>query len=280
MKYLGSVAILVSASVCLCTAQTPATTAPQPNLVAHSSADPAPVLTRRSADAAKPAAPPIVVPADTKISLVLNHGLSGKTAHQGETVYFSTAAPVTVNNRIVVPVGSYVQGIVDSTRRPGMLKGKGEILLHFTQLIFPSGYTVKLTGDVNDAPDLTNAHTIGSEGAIQHDSEKGRRAASSVQSGGEGALIGAIAAGGKGALIGGGAGALLGVLMTRGHDLYLPRGTSIEMVLNRPLTLDSGELGFAGYTPPPPPGFTGPAGNPPNQTGDGRSPLPLPFPCC
>ena len=54
----------------------------------------------------------------------------------------------------------------------------------------------------------------------------------------QGALIGVIADRGKGAAIGGGIGGAAGaaaVLLSRGKDVVLEPGTTIEIVLDRPL---------------------------------------------
>jgi type IV secretion system protein VirB10 len=53
--------------------------------------------------------------------------------------------------------------------------------------------------------------------------------------------------------IGAGAGAaagLVGVLATRGPDTILARGSTLEMVLDRPLVFQTGELDFGNYQPP------------------------------
>jgi type IV secretion system protein VirB10 len=51
----------------------------------------------------------------------------------------------------------------------------------------------------------------------------------------------------KGAGIGGGAGALAGlaiVLLSRGPDAVLPKGTSVEVVLDRPIEFSEADLKF------------------------------------
>jgi len=63
-----------------------------------------------------------------------------------------------------------------------------------------------------------------------------------------GAGIGAIAGEGKGAGIGAGVGALVGlgaVLLTRGPDAQLPRGTTLDIVLERELSLDASYVQFS-----------------------------------
>ena len=60
----------------------------------------------------------------------------------GDPVYLQTTFPVAENNRILIPAGTYVQGVVDNVKRPGRVSGRAELLMHFTTLIFPNGYTV------------------------------------------------------------------------------------------------------------------------------------------
>lgn len=188
----------------------------------------------------------IVVPSGTKIPLTLKQGISTKTARQGDPVYCETIFPYTVDNRIVIPAGTYVQGEISEVKRPGRVKGRAELLLHFTTMIFPNGYTVSMPGSVENVPGAENSRTKGDEGTIQAEGTKGRDAGTVAKTAGAGAGVGAIAAGGSGAgwgaLAGGGAG-LAAVLFTRGEDVRLGPGTGVEMVLQRPLTLDERRLG-------------------------------------
>ena len=60
-----------------------------------------------------------------------------------------------------------------------------------------------------------------------------------------GAVLGSFSSLGKGTFTGAGAGALFGlakVLTTRGDEIRLDQGTTIEMVLQRPVTLDQNRL--------------------------------------
>ena len=72
------------------------------------------------------------------------------------------------------------------------------------------------------------------EGTIQGESTKGRDAARIAEAAGTGGLIGAAADGGKGAAVGGAGGGLIGlaaVLFSRGPDLRLEAGSTMETVL-------------------------------------------------
>src|SRR5271165_490611 len=52
----------------------------------------------------------ITLPAGTRIGATLENGISTGTAKPGDSVYFRTSFPVTANNKVVMPVGSYLRG--------------------------------------------------------------------------------------------------------------------------------------------------------------------------
>jgi len=185
------------------------------------------------------------VPSGTKIPLTLMQGITSKTAKEGDPVYAQTSFPVTQNNRIVIPAGTYVQGVVHRVVRPGRVKGRAELQMSFTSMIFPNGYTVLLPGALEGVPGSQTMNTKGSEGTIQGDSSKGKDAATIAKTTAAGAGVGAIAGSGKGAGIGAASGGALGlatVLLTRGPEIQLDPGASVEMVLERELNLEGAKL--------------------------------------
>ena len=187
----------------------------------------------------------VTVPAGTKIPLVLKHAISTKSVRPGDPVYLETTFPVAQNNRMLIPAGTYVQGVVDSVKRAGRVSGRAELLMHFTTLIFPNGYTVMFPGAVEGVPGGDNSKVKDKEGAIQADSQKGKDAITIAQTTGTGAAVGGLAAGGKGAGIGAGAGGAVGlatILLSRGQDVRMEAGTTVEMELQRPLTLEEARL--------------------------------------
>jgi hypothetical protein len=184
-------------------------------------------------DAAK-IQPPVVVPAGTIIPITLTSTVSTKNSHDGDGIYGKTSFPVTVNNKVVIPEGSYVRGRISEVRRPGKVKGKGELTLNFQTLVLPSGVTVPIYTSLRGAG---GAGERKGEATVQGDSSKGDDAGTVERTSVEGAGIGAIAGRSiKGAGIGGAAGAAAGtamVLLTRGKDLVLGPGTTLEIVLDR-----------------------------------------------
>lgn len=180
----------------------------------------------------------IVVPADTTIPLELKNALSSRTAYVGQAVYCETTYPVTVGNRIVIPVGSYVKGAITQVVRPGRVKGKAQLGLRFDSLTLPDGTTRSLRATLSGYAGNGKQGFSRDEGKIQGESSKGQDVGTVAQTAGEGAIIGAIAGRSvKGAGIGGGAGSLGGliwVLATRGKEIVIPERTSLELQGRRP----------------------------------------------
>ena len=192
-----------------------------------------------------PAPELVTVPAGTKIPLTLKQGITTKNAQVGDPVYAQTSFPIVQNDQIVIPAGTFVQGTIRRVQRPGHVKGRAELLMSFNSLIYPNGYTVILPGAVHGTPGSQENDVKGTEGTIQGGSNKGKDVARIAETTIPGAGIGAIAGGGKGAGIGAATGGAIGlatVLFTRGPEIQLSVGDSIEMVLERNLTLTEEKL--------------------------------------
>jgi hypothetical protein len=188
----------------------------------------------------------VTIPAGTKIPLSLAQAISTKNAREGDAVYATTAFPFVVDNRVIVPAGSYVQGKIVHVERAGHGRGRAEILLHFTSIVYPSGYTVMLPGSVENTPGADDKGVKDQEGTIQQDSDTGKKVEDAAKGGVYGTMGGATAgglAGGlNGARIGAGAGAATAIawtLLKRGNDVKLEVGTSIEMEIQRAITVDA-----------------------------------------
>src|SRR5260370_40991085 len=84
----------------------------------------------------------IIVPTGTRLPLLLRNGVNTRTAKPGDSVYFETAYPIAQNNRIVIPMGSFVRGTILESKRPGLIKGRGPFLIALEQMTYPNGYVV------------------------------------------------------------------------------------------------------------------------------------------
>jgi hypothetical protein len=188
----------------------------------------------------------ITVPAGTRVAVVLENGISTRGAKPGDSVYFHTNFPITQSNRIIIPVGSYLRGELTESKRPGRVKGRGEFRMRLNTLIFPNGYTVDLKAAPRSA-DSGGKETMDSEGKVTGPGGKGKDVGTVAETTVTGAGIGAIAAGAKGAGIGAGIGGLAGlaaVLLTRGPEAELPRGSTLDIVLEREIILDGNQIQF------------------------------------
>jgi hypothetical protein len=99
--------------------------------------------------------PPNVIPKGTVFLIQLTAKLSTKTLKEGDGVYGITAHPITVNNEIVVPVGSWVSGKITQVQRPGKVKGKAGLALSFQTLILTSGSTIPLYASLKGSSEAT-----------------------------------------------------------------------------------------------------------------------------
>lgn len=198
---------------------------------------------------------PLTIPSGTRVPIVLKHAISTKGTHEGDAVYAETTFPVVQDGRVLVPAGTYVQGRISHIQRAGHLKGRAEVLMHFTTLIYPSGYTVMLPGAVENAPGVDKSSVKDHEGTITQDSQAGQEVGTIASSAGTGALIGGLTNGAKGGLIGAGVGGAVGTaiaLLNRNNDVKLDIGTSIEMVIQREVPLDASRVPNVTSTATPP----------------------------
>lgn len=195
----------------------------------------------------------LTIPAGTRIPLSLKQAISTKNAREGDSVYAETVFPFVVDSRVIVPAGSYVQGKISRVERAGHGHGRSEILMHFTSIIYPSGYTVMLGGTVENTPGADNKGVKDSEGTIQQDKDTGKKVEEAAKNGVYGtiggATAGSLATGGlNGARVGAGIGAAAGIawaLLKRGADVKLDVGTSIEMEVQRAITVDGTRITLA-----------------------------------
>jgi hypothetical protein len=203
-------------------------------------------------DAPKPI--DFVVPTGTKVPLSMINSISTKTASEGERIYLETVFPILANGRIVIPPGSYVAGTVTSVKRPGRVHGRGELYIRFDSLTLPNGVTRDFRARMGSL-DGTAPETLDKEeGKIKSEGNKGGDLKTVGEAAGAGATIGGLAGAasghaGMGAGIGAAAGAtagLIGVLVSRGPEAILAKGTTMEMVLDRPLQFNNTDIEFGG----------------------------------
>ncbi len=189
--------------------------------------------------------PTITVPAGTKILVMLKSPLHTTSANSGAGIYSETASVVVQDGRVVVPLKAQVQGTVESSKRPGRVKGKAQFLLRFTSLTFPNNYTVPIDGALESVPGSPKLRAKGEERRIEPVDQIDRDIGTIFKPSLIGAVLGSFSSLGKGTFTGAGAGALFGlgkVLITRGDEIQLDQGAKIEIILQRPVTLEQSRL--------------------------------------
>src|ERR1017187_854392 len=100
---------------------------------APASTEPAPAPSVEPADTSQGPSPveavprkAYTVPAGTKVLLQLRSGINTRSAKPGDGVYLASTFPVVVGNRVMIPSGVYVQGVVDRVARAGRVKGRSQ----------------------------------------------------------------------------------------------------------------------------------------------------------
>jgi len=172
-----------------------------------------------------PGETPLVRPADvniaagTNLTIRINQHISVKTSRAGDRFDGEVVDPVVGDNdRVVIPRGSPVTGVVVASHRRGHFKGSSILELRLTYL------TLNGTRYALDTKDVT-----------QTKKGKGKRSAAFIGGGtGLGMLVGGVASGGVGLLVGGlvgaGGGTALGGL-TGNKDIEIPAESIVRFKL-------------------------------------------------
>jgi hypothetical protein len=218
----------------------------QAALVQDTSPDQPQLLQTMAPEVATTTAPSTVtIPAGTRVLMVLKSPLHTTSGTAGSGLYLETLYPVVQGNGVVIPAHSLVQGIVESNERPGHLKRTSEFRFHFTTLIFPNNLVVPINGVLQSIPGARNIRTRGNDKTLEPVDQTEKVITPTAASAVGGAIIGAHRGFGIGLFPGAGLGAALGlgsVLLKRGDEINLPQGTSVEMVLAAPFSLEQSQM--------------------------------------
>jgi hypothetical protein len=183
------------------------------------------------------------IPQGSHALLRLVNSISTRTAREGDFVYMRTASPIAANGEIVVPEGSYVQGVVTRSLRSGRVKGKAELAIRIETLTLASGKVIKLTPHLSSVDsEGTEQKVDPNENDIKQGASHGADAVRVAELSGAGAAIGGMATRTwTGAGIGAGAGAGVGlatVLLTRGKEVDLHQGSTIDVIFDRAVPVE------------------------------------------
>ena len=206
----------------------------------------------------------VTIPAGTRVLMVLKSPLHTTSGTAGSGLYLETLYPVIEGNRVVIPAHTQVQGVVEADKRPGHVNRVSEFRFRFTTLIFPNNYVAPIQGALRSIPGARNIRTRDKDGTLKPVDQTEKVVIPAAAGAVGGAIIGANRGFGIGMLPGAGLGAALGlgaVLLKRGDEISLARGTSVEMILQAPLSLEQAQVEEnARYQPPPQPFVEPPQG--------------------
>ena len=183
------------------------------------------------------------IPHGTHVLLRMLNSISTRTASEGNQVYLQTVTPVAVNSAIVIPPGTYVQGSVSHAKRSGRVKGRAELGIRLETMTFAGGKMLKIAPRLSTVDsDTTGQKVDNTENQIKQAPTRGKDAGQVAILAGTGAAIGGLADRSfKGAGIGAGVGSAVGlatVLLTRGNEVDLRQGTTLDVVFDRDVVIE------------------------------------------
>src|SRR6185437_5451837 len=129
----------------------------------------------------------------THIPLGLINSVSTKHSVAGDRIYLETVFPIVIDSHIVIPPGSYVTGTVTEVKRPGRVKGRGELYVRFDSITLPNGITRDFRSRLGSVDARSGEKLDPKEGQVVADSNKGGDVRTAATTGVTGASIGAIA---------------------------------------------------------------------------------------
>jgi hypothetical protein len=217
MRRIGLLLVLLTAISCASSAQSSPNTTPTPSQT--------PVGTSGTVQPEGPAqvndSRPGVIPVGQELDVRLQDSLSSKTATTEQRFQATTAVDLMQGDRVLVPAGSTVRGIVSSVEPAGRVDRVGKMTLAFDQMTV-NGRTIPIRG---------MAAQVFESGGIRDEAKTVGTA------GGVGAIVGGLIGGLKGALIGAIVGSGGVIAATEGKDIELPAGTVVRVRLDSPVEL-------------------------------------------
>jgi hypothetical protein len=158
------------------------------------------------------------IPVGTEFDVRLQQELSSETAVVEDRFEATTVIDLYDNERLIVPAGSVMRGVVSDVDRASRTDRRGALTVTFDQLT-TNGRTYDIRASVTEALEAGVSGEVGKIGA----------------GAGIGAILGGILGGTKGAI----AGILIGaggtVLATEGNDVDLPVGTVMRVRFDSPV---------------------------------------------
>jgi len=211
-------------------------------------------LLARSASAQAPPLSSVTLPAGTRVVMALKVPVHTTSGTAGSGLYLETLFPVIQDNRVVIPPHTFVQGTIEAAARPGHVKRVSEFRFSFKTMIFPNNSATPIDGALLGIPGAKDIRVRDENGTLQPVDQTEKVVAPLAKGAVGGAIVGSVQQFGIGKVTGAGLGvglALGYVLLKRGDDINLAKGTNVEMILRAPLTLSPEQVASnAGYIAP------------------------------
>lgn len=210
-KFRGMAAVAVVMFCAGCATMNGGSGTAEPVGTTGSVSDPAQVNTARDG----------VVPVGQLMDVRLQTGLSSATATAEQRFEATTAADLMQGERVLIPAGSRVRGVVSSVDSAGRVDRSGRMTLAFDR-IEVNGREYPMRAQATQVYEsrgvLEEGKTVGTAGAV-------------------GAIVGGIIGGLRGALLGAVVGSGGVIAATEGKDIELPPGTIVRIRLDTPIEI-------------------------------------------
>ena len=182
------------------------------------------------------------LPVGTPVRIKLEIPLYSASTKAGDNFAGRILEDIKQNDKVVIPVGTSLQGHVVQVSDPRRIKGKATIVLRPESLTLPNGQRCVMSAAVVDT-NKVNGTDVDDEGRIKGPGHGSHDALEVGAGTGAGAVIGGLAGGGKGLLIGAavGAGGTVAHWLSKKNSAYLPAGSEIIFELSRPMTVTAQE---------------------------------------
>ena len=170
------------------------------------------------------------LPAGTKILLSMDAGISSRISAVNDTFTTRVARPITIEDVVVLPFGTVIEGRVTQVASAGYRRKNGRMDLRFETIRFAADRKRLIDGLLVDVlrPDKSNVESF----------------LSIIGGTAAGALIGAASGKDNGALAGAGIGAGAGTavaILKKGKDVFLRTDEEFEIVLKSEVTLPASD---------------------------------------
>ncbi len=183
------------------------------------------------------------IPKGTHVLLKMVNSINTRTAGEGDQVYLQTASPIAADNQILIPAGSYVQGTISHAKRSGKVAGRAELGIRLETLTLPGGKVLKIAPRMSSVDSNDSGQKVEQdENIVKQGSSVGTDARRIAILAGSGAGIGGVAdRSWSGAGIGAGVGGAVGfatTLLTRGKEVELRQGSTLDVVFDRAIAVE------------------------------------------